>query len=977
MDNLHGPREYLELRDLPVSKTFVMMQSYRVPLQILPLDFGQQPLDPADEYIHSNRIVESRSTKQFTPSSFNTTSERSANKRPKTRGSRQRKRVEGEGSSRSESEPDYPVDNTSGSSGGGAYYDSSMTPASQSFLPPLPVIVPTPLPSTPTPLYHSYSTRGRDRSLREQIHQQQQLESWTSSPNNESTTVKGKKRKMPLSRSLAMETEHTSVVKIEKPSPSMRHSYLFGRSTENGAFFQQHGMGVENEEMGRDQHGLAPEMSTSTLAMRGTRMQVQEFLQAINSNPLLDDIEDKVHGYNTVEGEKCLGTSSMSTTIGSATNDALAHARSAIGSNGGHDQTMSAYPYQDGSHWQQGPVSSRHQQQQQFPWDHEAHSQMNARKAYYGLYPAQQYSLPYYEPQPQFQTTDDSQYQTPQQQTFSNDSIAYYDAAHASTATLPPMHEFQGSYGYHTEEYGQPLPIGSTTHSATMSDVSHNEGDLEMGPSDEAGYSPFRQSTPHPERGDSPWTSESAYTRSSSLSTSLTLSPVMRSEASGGRDSGPTAELKSGCQPWTDAVNISERHDVGGTCWPTVRKLSYDDEPPTEQLALGEEGRDSTTTASCNYQGHTVSVSFIHCARSSTSHLAAPQTPLQASADTVMLTPAPDLGHRGDPSASTASSMQIANYGRQDHQELSSPSQENPQLQAHSFQTSVPPCRRTSQQPYVPVMSFSSETILGTSPVDSHQGSPTTPRWEIMDSAVSRSETQIISGFSEVEVEELSNRGQEVVATGENEDEDGYFIAQMQASPSLETPAHTPSECPFTGEATTSATMTVFPFQRSYHSAAAGPSGATTTKSPPLPHQSDIGTYSSEPEPYSLQLRREYRHPPSFLFHDLDDRDEFDRMLEYHSHQVETLEEHDQGEEGLAMEGHKQDGDGRVRDTVGYDDHEVSGQTFHQTSPRPIHARTGNEIVFNFQLQCSPTCNISSTVKKIYDDQILMFLRSW
>ncbi|KAG0294483.1 hypothetical protein BGZ96_001078 [Linnemannia gamsii] len=941
MDKLHGPREYLELRDLPISKTFVMMQSYRVPLQILPLDFGQQPLDPADEYIHSNRVVESRTTRQSTPSPFNTTNETPGNKRPRTRGSRQRKRVEEEETSESEGGPDSPVDNTCGSSSGGVYYDSRMRTASQSFLPPLPAITPTPLPSTPAPLYHSYSTRGRDRKIREQIHQQQQLASWTPSPSDESMTVKDKKRKMPLSRSLAMETEHSSAAKVENTSSSMGYSYLAGRSTENGAFFQQHGMGAEGEDMGGDQHGPTPGMSTSTLTTRGTPTQIQDFLQAINSTPLQDDIELKVHGYSTVEDEGCLGTSSMGTTIGSVTNDALAHARRASGYNGGYDQPMSAYPYQDGSSWQQDPVYSRHQQQQQSPWDHEAYSQMNARKTYSGLYPVQQYTLSHYESQPQFQTTGDSRCHTPQQQTFTNDSITYYDTAQASTATLPHMHDFQGSYGYHTGEYGHSFPIESTMHSATMSDVSHNEGDLER--SEEAGYSLAHQSTPRPERGDSPWSSGSAYTRSSSLSTSLTLSPVVRSEASDGHDFGPTAELKSGYQPWADAGNTGKRRDVGGTCWSTNSQLPYGDTPSINQQAVGEQERDSTTTDSCNYQGHTVSVSFVHNARSSTSHLATSQATSQVSADIAMLTPSPGIGHRDNSSASTASSMHRANYGRQDHQELSSPCQENPQLKAHSFQTSPHPFRRTSQQPYIPVMSFSSGTILGTSPVDSCQGSPTTPREEIMDSAVSGSEPQDSPAFPEDEAEELSNRGQEEVATDEYEDEDevGSFMTQMQASSSLETPAHTPSEGLFTGVATISATMAVSPVQRSYYSAAAGASGAATTKSPTLSRQRDIRTYSSEPDPYSPQLRREYRHPPSFLFHDLDDRNEFDRMLEYHSHQVELLEEHDQWEEGAVMGGHEQYGSGRLRDTGEYGDHEVSGQTFQLTTPQSKSQSSG------------------------------------
>ncbi|KAF9560234.1 hypothetical protein EC968_006256 [Mortierella alpina] len=61
MKSLHRPREYVQLRDLPISKTFVLEQKYRNPLQITPLPRGQLPIDPWDEYINSERIIESRS----------------------------------------------------------------------------------------------------------------------------------------------------------------------------------------------------------------------------------------------------------------------------------------------------------------------------------------------------------------------------------------------------------------------------------------------------------------------------------------------------------------------------------------------------------------------------------------------------------------------------------------------------------------------------------------------------------------------------------------------------------------------------------------------------------------------------------------------------------------------------------------------------------------------------------------------------
>ncbi|KAF9935981.1 hypothetical protein BGZ65_002831 [Modicella reniformis] len=60
MDNLHRPREYVELSKLPLSRTFVMMQKYHNPLNILPLAHEAQPIEPLDEYISNSRIVDGR-----------------------------------------------------------------------------------------------------------------------------------------------------------------------------------------------------------------------------------------------------------------------------------------------------------------------------------------------------------------------------------------------------------------------------------------------------------------------------------------------------------------------------------------------------------------------------------------------------------------------------------------------------------------------------------------------------------------------------------------------------------------------------------------------------------------------------------------------------------------------------------------------------------------------------------------------------
>ncbi|CAO3568040.1 unnamed protein product [Mortierella alpina] len=62
ISNLHRPRDYVQLRDLPISKTFVLAQKYRNPLRITPLPSDQMPVDPWDEYIDSERIIETRNS---------------------------------------------------------------------------------------------------------------------------------------------------------------------------------------------------------------------------------------------------------------------------------------------------------------------------------------------------------------------------------------------------------------------------------------------------------------------------------------------------------------------------------------------------------------------------------------------------------------------------------------------------------------------------------------------------------------------------------------------------------------------------------------------------------------------------------------------------------------------------------------------------------------------------------------------------
>ncbi|KAF9438460.1 hypothetical protein BGZ76_007714 [Entomortierella beljakovae] len=71
MYDLHRPKEYLELLELPLSKTFITKQKYRNPICILPLAPGEEPIDPYDEYIRNTRVAESRSSGKDTDGDIN------------------------------------------------------------------------------------------------------------------------------------------------------------------------------------------------------------------------------------------------------------------------------------------------------------------------------------------------------------------------------------------------------------------------------------------------------------------------------------------------------------------------------------------------------------------------------------------------------------------------------------------------------------------------------------------------------------------------------------------------------------------------------------------------------------------------------------------------------------------------------------------------------------------------------------------
>lgn len=60
MEGLYRPRDYVELREIFLSKTFVTNQKLRDPVRVKPLPADQTPVEPTDEYIRQTRIVEVR-----------------------------------------------------------------------------------------------------------------------------------------------------------------------------------------------------------------------------------------------------------------------------------------------------------------------------------------------------------------------------------------------------------------------------------------------------------------------------------------------------------------------------------------------------------------------------------------------------------------------------------------------------------------------------------------------------------------------------------------------------------------------------------------------------------------------------------------------------------------------------------------------------------------------------------------------------
>lgn len=837
-------------------------------------------------------------------------------KRRKARGSRQRKLVEEEvEEGESEDEPEYLVNGTNSNSSDD-YYGSRMMTSSGPIITP---VAPPPPPHPPSvaPVYHNYPTRGQDRYIREQM-RQQLMEPLGSSMPTESTP-KDKKRKVPLSRSLTMEPEDTLAVKVEKSSPSLGFTSSVGHLGEGGGFLQ-HGLAVEGGEMSGNQYGAASGMPSSSLATRGAPNQMHELLQSMNTIPLHDDNELKVHGYKTAEREWRLATSSRNSAPNWAITDPLAYARSTY--NPGHTQLqpVNVYPYHESPHWEQQDPSYSPQPRS---WDLVAYNQMNSRRTHSGLYPLQQLSMKYNEPQPQLWPQDGSQYHSPsQQQGFSNETATYYNGTPASTTMMLPQ-DLQGYYSPHAGagHYGQPLPTESDTTSAAASHVIQNAGDTDLEHSDDTGYSPMQQPSPRAEREDSPWSSGSIYSRSSSLSTSLTLSPVVGSQVVAGQDDRFNTGSETENQPFPVAMIANERQNVGGMHALTDIRLWHDDEPSYARPKVVEQVQLTLTAASSSSQCQTASVSFTHTARSSSTFIAPKATPISVQAAEPTPTPTPVPLHIHDSAFASTSVAYAVDAGHHDNR-LLSPSEANPLSQHQPLQATSRTFHRRSL-PYVPVMAFSSEVVLGTCAVDSRQGSPMASRKEAMRSGAPGPKFQ--APLVEAGANETLMQEQKFVTDGGGRCVEPYF-PQMQESPTSKPPTQSSNEAIFTSAGTTPAMIASHQVQRSYYSAAG--SFGERLEASPLSQQRDS-------EPYSPQPRREHMHLPSFLFQDLDERDELDRLLDYQSQQMNML-----GHDGGATEGHE-DGGGCLRETGEYDGLGDSESTVEQTISPPVDARTG------------------------------------
>ncbi|KAF9106384.1 hypothetical protein BGX29_009677 [Mortierella sp. GBA35] len=476
MDSLHGPREYLELRDLPLSKTFITMQMYRNPLRILPLQSGQVPSDPADEYIHSSRVIEMRTAKQTTSASTKT-KRGSAAKRRRLRGKQKKVNYESDDDDEfSRWESDYDI-------------DASEATRSRS--------ASRPMARSAMRTSHNYATRGQDRYVLESARQQLDSRGRSSSP---ATGIKRKKKNTPKSLDPDDE-EAASMAKIEEQSPSMGFSFTVQASRSSAH--------VRDDEEERGRYFMAP---ASTSPRTG-----QEFPRSRDGRSYPDDDADElvVHGYKSRDGQWHLAAPSRNGSSSSTTVDPMPHGQGIYDhAPSGFAHPMAAAAYYERPHWQ-----DHNFRQQQQPWDHGSYHQMDYRPTYSGLYPVQQQPMPYYQPLYQ----DDMQPLQYQGAT-ANEYPAHYHAAWASSSMSTPMQDLQGFYGQQSSDHGYFHPSVSSTP-ATISNIDDGMNDLNASLSD-VGHSPMEHAGPIA----SPSSSGTLSSRFSSLSSSLTLSPVVRKQ---------------------------------------------------------------------------------------------------------------------------------------------------------------------------------------------------------------------------------------------------------------------------------------------------------------------------------------------------------------------------------------------------------------------------------------------------------------
>ncbi|KAF9130027.1 hypothetical protein BGW39_003551 [Mortierella sp. 14UC] len=835
-DDLHGPRDYIELRNLPISKTFVMMQTYRVPIKILPQEFGQQPLDPADEYIHSSRVAEARSAKLPVADASRaiTPTKRGAAKRRPTQG--QRRKGAGGETLESENESfDYLVDDSSNSDNDNDADMSTSRPIHSH--PPGPVAPVTHV------IRHNYPTRGQDRQVREQI--RQLLQPWSPSPPPfEPRSSAGKKRKVVSSQRV---DEESSLVKIEKRTPTLNVSHPVGYSS--GRSFQHD----DQTERGQIAVVLRPSATT-----RSNPAQMQDVLDSMsNRSSQFDQGDDNlmIYGYKSAGGHwRIVSSSSRSLSSSSATIDPLPQYERGGYMNefGPPPPSMGVHPYSQGPpHWQDMNFARQQQQHHQQPWDHSgSYNLMYERRVLSNLYPVQQQPMAYHEhlhPHPaQFQFQSH-----PQQQGFSGDAPMYYDAASAPPTRSTSMQNFQayyghpagaGEYGYASPmsstaasiaEYGQGSSFSTLAPSAAVTDVTQSMGDSEMEFSD-AGYSPLQQPLQKDQSTRSPCSTASIYSRGSSLSSSLTLSPIVRAQTQAGQGAGSTVKSESGPKFDVGPQRPLEKDQVGSV-----------HQSPTNCQANLEQPETSMATAIARDQAQQpLSVSFTHNARTSSStyhaststatHLLVTTAAIPAASDIAASTPMNATTHVPDRVPPHDSVMELAPSAFSDHAPL--PVNKGDQEQAQPF-------RRPTRQPHVPVMTFSSGTVLGTRAEHSPPG-PLTP-----------------------------------VALAHEPSASDFPVHQSGSDLFAEATATTSTTAP-----ETVAKMAVSPSQRRDDDSTA--EGHTKKTETALPAFHPLVAASPQP-------RRHFFSPSGFLFRDLDEHDELDRLLDLQSqhHEMDIMEE--------------------------------------------------------------------------------------